>query len=157
MVNDMKPYLILIAALSISCTTDFTEKEKIVVTKEAKQMLDNYYADIKKEGLTAEFDYLDNSDEFFWVPPGYKNSISYDSVVSILKQNAPMFRSIDNSWDTLRVVPLTRGLASYTGRLRSLMTDTLGKTTEYVLVETGLLIKRKEGWKLLSGQTSILI
>lgn len=152
----MKFLIVLIIILSYSCTPVFTDAEKSIVAAEAKQMLDNYYSDIKNEGLTAEFKYLDNSDEFFWIPPGYHNSIPYDSVVSILTQNAPALKSIHNSWDTLRVIPLTKELASYTGRLHSSMTDTTGRTTEYALVETGLLIRRKDGWKLLSGQTSML-
>lgn len=154
----MKNLKVLIVLLISSCqqvTVDLTDAEKLIVTKEVSHMLDNYYADINKDGLTAELNYLDNTPNFFWVPPGYRQAISYDSVVSILRQHAPSL-SIYNVWDTLRVIPLTRELASYTGRLRSSMTDTLGITSQHTLVETGLLIKRKGEWKLLSGQTSIL-
>ena len=149
-------FLIVIIATCFSCSPVFTDERKLIVAREVKQTLDNYYADIKKEGLTGEFKYLDNSQEFFWVPPGYQNSISYDSVVSILTKNARPLKSIHNSWDTLRIIPLGNEFASYTGRLRSLTTDLTGKTEEHVLVETGLLIKRSSGWKLLSGQTSMI-
>jgi hypothetical protein len=120
------------------------------------QTLDSYYNDIRKLGLTAEFKYLDNSSEFFWVPPGYSDAIAYDSVVTILKQNAPKYKSIDNSFDTLRIIPLSRELATYTGRLHSTMTDTADRIITFSLVETGILIKRPDGWKLLNGQTTIL-
>jgi hypothetical protein len=36
------------------------------------------------------------------------------------------------------------------------MSDTSGKTSSFSLIESGVLIKREDGWKLLSGQTSII-
>ncbi|HEU5290509.1 MAG TPA: hypothetical protein VFU05_07710 [Cyclobacteriaceae bacterium] len=133
-----------------------TEAEQAEIVRQVKATLENYYSDIRKEGLTAEFKYLDNSQEFFWVPPGYTSPISYDSVAAILKQNAQLFKSIDNSFDTLHIVPLSMYLVTYTGRLRSIMIDTSDQTSAYTMMETGVLIKRKDGWKLLSGQTSLL-
>jgi hypothetical protein len=141
-----------------ACTSSDTlsEKERVEIVREAKETLDKYYDDIRKEGLTAEFRYLDNSAEFFWVPPGYSSPLSYDSVAKILNQNAPLFRSINNSFDTVTIVPLTKELATYSGRLKSIVTDTAGAVTSFSLIETGILINRNDGWKLLSGQTSIL-
>ncbi|HWA35694.1 MAG TPA: hypothetical protein VG737_16240, partial [Cyclobacteriaceae bacterium] len=63
---------------------------------------------------------------------------------------------VDNVFDTLHVVALSRRYATYTGRLRSTMTDTTGQTTTYLMLETGILTKRPDGWKLLSGQTAIV-
>ena len=142
----------------ISCRQpiSLTESEKASIIKDVRMTLDNYCNDIKKSGLTAEFKYLDNSPDFFWVPPGYSSSISYDSVAIVLNQNARKYKFILNSFDTLKIIPLSRELATYTGRLRSTMTDTTGKLMTFSLVETGVLIKRQDGWKLLSGQTSIL-
>lgn len=142
----------------VACTQPgaFTETERAELIQEAKQMLDNYYNDIRKEGLKAEFKYLDNSKEFFWVPPGYSSPISFDSVATILNQNAPLFKSIHNSFDTLNIILLSKELVSYSGRLKSIMTDTSGTVSTFSMIETGILIKRKDGWKLLSGQTSLL-
>jgi hypothetical protein len=151
--------LILLAILTIvSCrqSSPLTENEKAIIIGDVRQTLDNYYHDIRKSGLTAEFQYLDNSSEFYWTPPGYTISISYDSVATILNQNAQNYESVDNSFDTLRISPLSKEYATYTGRLTSRMTDTSGRTTTFSLVETGVLIKREDGWKLLHGQTSIL-
>lgn len=142
----------------VSCKQPSTlkEDEKARISEEVRETLDNYCNAIKKSGLTAEFQYLDNSAEFYWTPPGYTMAISYDSVAVILNRNARNFKSVDNSFDTLRVTPLNKECATYTGRLTSRMTDTLGQTTTFSLVETGVLIKREDGWKLLGGQTSIL-
>jgi hypothetical protein len=129
------------------------EREKIVAT--IRETLDNYYRDVKTAGLTAEFKYLDNSSDFFWVPPGYSTAISYDSVVSVLNQNAPLFKSINNTFDTVSIIPLSAELATYTARISSVMTDTASKVSSLSLIETGVLIKRRDGWKLLCGQTSV--
>lgn len=148
--------------LLVSCTkqqqtpTPLTQSQKTALTQEITQTLNNYYSDIKQHGLTAEFAYLDSSEDFFWVPPGYSVALSYDSVAAVLKQNAPKFKSIENSFDTLRINIISNELATYTGRLHSTMIDTLGKSSTFSLVETGVMIKRKNGWKLLSGQTALL-
>jgi hypothetical protein len=145
----------LAVACSQSETLSETDRAEIILA--AKETLNNYYNDIRMKGLTAEFRYLDNSKEFFWVPPGYPSPISYDSVVAILNQIAPLYKTVDNSFDTLSIIPLKRDLASYSGRLRSVMIDTAEQVTTSTMMETGILIKRKDGWKLLSGQTSMVI
>ncbi len=150
--------IVAILFLMLCCTHSpvFMEKDKTEVVDAVRLTLNNYYSDVKKNGLTAEFRYLDSSKEFFWVPPGYTGAISYDSVVAVLKQNAANYRSINNTIDTLKINPLNRETAIYTGRIHSAMTDTSGKTAAFFLLETGVMIKRTDGWKLLSGHTSIL-
>ena len=130
--------------------------QAIKVELEVRQLFDHYFEAIHTRGLTAEFQYLDRSSDFFWVPPGYHNPISYDSVAAVLTLNAPRFVSVENTFDTLRIIPLTTVLATYTAKLRSVMKDTSGNVSELYLIETGVVIKRSDGWKLLNGQTSLL-
>lgn len=150
--------MILFALSTISCgdKATLTDTEKNEISSGVRQTLYNYYNDIKKSGLTAEFNYLDNSKEFFWVPPGFTGAISYDSVAAILNKNAKLFTSVNNTFDTLIIVPLRSDLANYTCRLTSAMTLVNGKSSTMSMVETGTVIKRKNGWKLLCGQTTIL-
>ena len=108
-----------------------------------------------KKGLLTEFNYLDSSKEFYWLPPGYSAAIDYNAVAAAIRANAAD-HSVKIEWDTLSVDALSNKLARYTGRLRSKWTDTTGKTMNISFVETGLLIKRDNGWKLLSGQTAVL-
>ncbi len=115
-------------------------------------MLNDYHAAIKKDGLIAEFNYLDDSLDFFWVPPGYQSALSYDSVRTILEANAKAFKSTDLSWYTLEVFPQSNSLATYTGIVKGTMTDTANQTTNVSIIESGTLIKRENGWKLLCGQ-----
>lgn len=149
--------LYLLAALSCrEPDTNRTGLNRNDITDSVRATLNNYFADVKKEGLTAEFKYLDSSLDFFWVPPGYGSAISYDSVAAILRKYQPFYTLIDNSWESLLIRPVTNELASYTGKVRSITRDTSGKKSDITLIETGLIIKRKTGWKLLNGQTSVV-
>lgn len=155
----MKKLTALYCILMVFACTEpaaLTETEKSIIIDSVRHTLNNYFGDIKRSGLLAEFAYLDHSPAFFWVPPGYGGPISYDSVATILKRSAPKYRSIENVFDTLQIVPLNKELASYTGRLYSTMTDTAGNTARFSLLETGVMIKRADGWKLLNGHTSLL-
>lgn len=150
--------IFLIPLLVGACqkSTTLTADDKARITRDIKQMLDNYYNDIREAGLMAEFSYLDNSADFFWVPPGFAGAISYDSVASILRRDAPTLKTVDNTFEVLQILPLNEEYATYTGRLTSRVTDATGTVNTYKLVETGVIVKSKGGWKLLAGQTSML-
>ncbi|NAS13558.1 nuclear transport factor 2 family protein [Poritiphilus flavus] len=148
-------------ALSIclfSCSSPQKEKplDKEAVTAEVRQMLKDYHAAMAEGGLLAEFDYLDESEDFFWVPPGYSSALTYDSVRTILEQNAKTLDKIKLEWESLQVLPLSSTLANYTGIVRSTSKDTAGIQTTVAIIESGTLIKRSDGWKLLSGQSALL-
>jgi hypothetical protein len=44
--------------------SSLSENERREIIKEIKETLDNYYSDIEKDGLLAEFNYLDSSADF---------------------------------------------------------------------------------------------
>ncbi len=143
----------------LSCgnpSSELSAKEKHLITESVKFTLEKYFADIKQNGLTAEFKYLDNSVDFFWVPPGYKSSIGFDSVKTAIERNAANFKSIDNKWETLTVNPLSPQLAYYTGIIVSNSIDTGDNKNQIRLIETGTMVKRTNEWKLLCGQTNII-
>lgn len=154
----MKPIFAALLLMTASCVGegDLSDSEKDRVVAEVRTMLHRYHEDIRLNGLTAEFAYLDSSDDFFWVPPGYSSALSYDSVASAIRMNARLFQTIDNSWDSLRVIPQSGFLALFTGTISSRMTDTAGNATEVSLIESGVVVQRRDGWKLLSGQTALL-
>lgn len=135
---------------------ELTERDQVKIIEEVTKMLENYCADIKSEGFLAELEYLDTSSQFFWIPPGYKSPISYDSVTTLIKENAPMYSLIDNEWESLEVKALSRDMASYAGQLHSFMMDTSGMSQKRRMMESGIAIRRGNGWKLLNGQTSFI-
>jgi len=147
--------LLIIQACS-NQSSQLSAEERTTIVDSVNTMLNNYYDDIRKEGLLAEFNYLDSSDQFFWVPPGYRSALSYDSVAAILRRNALALKSVDNTLETSRVIPLDHDLAIYTITLRSVVTDTAGHVFTSSLIESGTVVKRADGWKLLSGQTAVV-
>lgn len=151
-------YLLMASPLCFSCSynTGLSLKEKTILITEIKTTLSDYHRDIRESGLLAELKYLDSTSDFYWVPPGYTSAISYDSVFKVLMQNAGNFSLIDNHFELLDIHPINKTVATYSGRLKSLMTDHFGKTDSVLLIESGVMIKRREGWKLLSGQTNII-
>lgn len=122
----------------------------------AEKALNDYYAAVSRDGLMAEFAYLDSSEAFFWVPPGYTAAIGFDSVASVIRRNANQWRHIEIRFDTVAVHLTGPHTATYSGRLHAVMTDTAGELTDIHLVETGTMIRRSDGWKLLCGQTSLI-
>jgi hypothetical protein len=131
-------------------------KQRERIEYDASQMLNQYNEAVNKGGLLAELPYLDTSAEFFWVPPNYTAALSFDSVASILKANAPRLKAITRIWESLDVFPLTKDLASYHAIQHVKTEMSNGDRDESRIIESGLLIKRKDGWKLLSGHTSAI-
>lgn len=123
---------------------------------EVTEMLHAYDDSVRKNGVEGGFYFLDKSDAFYWVPPDYKYAIDYDSISSILHAHATQFKHIDNQWKGLRVMPLSEKYASFNGVVISTAITTENDTTITKLAETGIVVKRKEGWKLLSGQTTLV-
>lgn len=148
---------LFLCLLALSCNrSNNSPGNNDVVRKEIKTTFDNYYNDIRKDGLLAELKYLDSSAQFFWVPPGYLNYAGYDSVSAAIRRNAAGLKSIDNRYDSLLVIPLTSTYAQFVVRTVSATIDQSGATLNIAFIESGVMVKRKDGWKFLSGQTSIL-
>ena len=156
MIKQIFGIVILMTLTSCSQTDKLNESEKELIINDVIEMFGNYHNDIRKDGLTAEFKYLDQSSDFFWVPPGYKSALSYDSVRQILEINAKSFQAIEFNWDTLQVFPLSDKIANYSGIVKGSMIDTSGIKSSVIIIESGTVIKRSDGWKLLSGQSAIL-
>ena len=148
---------LLICFFILSCNqSNHSSGKNDDVRNEIKATFDNYYNDIRKQGLLAELKYLDSSAKFFWVPPGYLNYAGYDSIAAAIKENAATLRSIDNRYDSLLIVPLTDNYAQFAVRTISTAVTATGDSSRTAFIESGVMVKRKDGWKFLSGQTSIL-
>lgn len=142
----------------LSCNNQSNKQNDNVnsVQNEVKSTIDNYYNDIRKEGLLAELKYMDSSSGFFWVPPGYLNYAGYDSIAAAIRRNASSFKSVNNRYDSLLIIPLSADYANFVMRTISTTVDAEGDTSRAAFIESGVMVKRKDGWKFLSGQTSVL-
>ncbi len=131
--------------------------DKIVIDREVRKMFDDYHQAIRDQGLLGEFNFLDTSDDFFWVPPSYETALNYDSVFSIINQSAAGYLEVRFHWDTLQIFTLTPELANFSGIVSGYLLDTAGRKSVVRIIESGTTIKRLDGWKLLSGQSANLI
>lgn len=121
-----------------------------------EKMLVDYHQAMKAGGIAAEFDYLDDSEAFFWVPPGYTTAMNYDEIRAILEDSKGSYSDITLDWESLTVHALSPDIASYSGVVHGIWTDTAEVALEMRLLESGTIIRRSDGWKLLSGQTRVL-
>ena len=151
-------FLLLVTYLCFSCRSDniWFNSTAEEVKKEATTTLRQYHKDIAEKGLLAELNYLDSTELFSWHPPGYTGPIGYDSVVSVLNESAPLYLKIDHHWDTLTVLPATKSKVMYLGEVTSIITDTSGRINIHRYKEEGMMIKRADGWKLVSGKTVLI-
>ena len=153
----MKIFLFLFCLAALSCKNDHIwNEESNKVHVDVKSMLHNYYKDINEQGLLAELKYLDSSADFSWHPPGFEAPISYDTAAAIIRNNAIVISSAKLTWDSLTVIPVHRDTARYTGRITSIVLDTSGYRDTLFLEEEGIVIRRRDGWKLLSGKTRLI-
>lgn len=144
----------LIILVVLGCNKEQSKEfDKAQIITEIETMFQNYHQAIKENGLPAEFDYLDTSEDFFWVPPGYKSAIKYDSIKAILIENNKSIQSVSFEFETLEVFPLSKKIANYSGIVKGKMTDTSQVTSFFKIIESGTLIKHADGWKLLNGQS----
>src|SRR5688572_9650058 len=152
-------YVIILASFVTSgCKTenDLSEKEANVIREEIMNTLQQYHRDIEKEGVLAELKYLDSTKQFSWMAPGFNSALNYDSVVSILKIMQPLYSKIQHSWDSLTVTPQSESEAIYAGTIHSILTNQQGQSDTMKLKEEGVLVRRNDGWKLLTGKTRLI-
>lgn len=154
----MKPAIVSIFVLLVGCSEapSFSEADQRRVAGEVDSMLHAYHDAMREGGLLTEFDFLDSTDAFFWVPPGYDSWLSYDSVESAIQTNARGLQSTDFRWEELRIDPISNDYATFTGVVHGVTVDTAGQVTEMDLVETGTVVRREGGWMLLNGQSAVL-
>ncbi len=144
---------LLIATFTSYAQKSLTTKTKKTITLEVKTMFDNCHNDIVKNGLKAELKYLDASSDFFWVPPSYNTALNYNAVKKILLSNSKSISYIEFSWETIEIFPITNKIANYSGIVKVVEINTANKHMAFRILESGTLIKRKDGWKFLSGQS----
>lgn len=133
------------------------EKKSLETVKtEVEAMLHQYHGDLGERGMMAEFEYLDSSEQFFWRPPDRKSHIDFDSVKTLITQASKNMKSVHFNWDTLKVIPLSDEIATYSGIISSEMVTRDDQKIEAQMIETGTVIWRDSSWKLINGHASHL-
>lgn len=147
--------LLLVVSVSCHYRDHVYNEDSNRVSREVRHTLDQYYKDIIANGFKAEFSYLDSSAMFKWHPPGFTDSIGFDSVRKILLQNADVYKVLEMHMDSLIVFPVSRKEARYLGFVYSVLQDTSGRKDTVQLYEEGIMMKREDGWKLVKGKTEV--
>lgn len=147
--------LAVLIILHSSCKAPATlaANRKLTIAREVEQALRDNFLAINKEGWVAELKVIDASEDFSWVPPGKFSPVDYDSIRKILIQSGNLFEKVQLEWTELYVKPLSRDLATYNGKYKSEYLWRSGKVSNFTMAEAGVLIRRRSGWKLISGQT----
>lgn len=109
--------------------------------------------DYEAEDFDAVMSHLDTSRNFFWIYPPDTVPVTREIFAEVLRWEFDMNNPIRYKWDTIQVIPLSSDLAYYQGRGHKVETDT--SKIEHVVIgfQSAIVIRREEGWKLLSGQT----
>ena len=128
---------------------EFTEAERAAVADSIAQTIGTLLRAMEAEGWLAQLKYVDNSPEMFCVSyfADSLTFLSYDQYAAQVRAEAPSIRAVQFDYEDLQVRPLTRDYAFYSGKVREVLTDTAGVTHEVVAVESGVLIRRDDGWK----------
>ena len=137
-------------------SNDLSAEDQGRIIQEVETSLRNYYRDVAIKGIQAEFEYLDTSSNFYWIPPDYENWINYDSVANVILDASSKISAVENYWESLRIDPLSVKYASYSGILKGKTSGKDGNVVEQRFMETGIVVKREDGWKLLRGQTRLI-
>ncbi len=150
----MVKFILMILSISVMISCNRSDhvwnEESNRVAIEVRKTLNDYVRDVNATGPLAELKYLDSSKMFSWHPPGFTGPIDYDSVRTILIENTIAGIRSAVSWDSLAIIPESNDKAKYAGKITAI---TNGDTIH--LKEEGNLIKRKDGWKLVSGKTVV--
>jgi hypothetical protein len=146
--------LVFIGSCSERTNLSTTEYDKI--KREIEAALHKNFETIAAEGWIGELKALDDSRQFSWVPPGKYAPINYDSMKSVLQRATMTIEKTELAWIELYVKPISQTLATYSGRYSSRYTMKSGKVAEFTMAESGTVIRKKNGWKLISGQTFLI-
>lgn len=147
---------ILIIGIS-SCKSESNESNHVKTSEDDLiTFLNTYHDAMNQYGLKTEFEFIDSTSHFFWIPPGYASALSFDSVKKVLIQTDETIRSIRLKWKNLKIESQESNWANFHGVVEGQIVDTSGLIIIINQIESGVLIKRKDGWKILSGQTTAL-
>lgn len=134
----------------------FDDKAKQEVGSDVAATLHAYHVAICERGLLAEFAYLDSSEDFHWLPPGSAADWGFDSVARAIRVNAALLAETCGRWKHLEVYPIAWDTARYQGELEIKSRLVTGDTMTQRLKENGVMVRRADGWKLLSGKTEMM-
>ena len=148
-------YLIVGSFLSCDQEAKLTNDQKYEIINSVKKSQEQFCLDYEAEDFDAVMSHLDTSRNFFWIYPPETVPVTREIFAEVLKREFEMNNPIKFIWDTIQVVPLSSDLAYYQGRFHRVETDTSEIEQVGITFVSAIVIRREEGWKLLSGQNCL--
>jgi ketosteroid isomerase-like protein len=130
-----------------------SKQDKSEIEKAVKQMTANYFKDFYTRNVDSVLKHYDTSACFFWSITPDTIPMKRGAMVTMHRHAIRDYVKFDGYWSDMRVEPLTRDLAMYHGTYHVYTEDKSGQKGKIMGVETGVMIKREDGWKFLAGQT----
>ena len=131
-----------------------TDSQKTEIIKEVETMATQFFIDYNNKNIDAVVRSLDDSPKFFWVFPPETTHLSRDKLVSSLTLEIESALFLEAAWDEIIVEPLASDFAYCKGVFNVVITDSLKNEKKFIGIESAVVVKRKDGWKFLMGQTS---
>jgi hypothetical protein len=126
------------------------------VKEEVLRMADSVSKSITSKGVSSWLDFFDDRTDFFMVSGGHLIFPNYDSARNFINQVlVHNIRSIQLSWDVIRVDSLTNELATMSAGFNEKLIDSAGKPMTSTGYFTAVTRLTPSGWKFANANWSL--
>ncbi len=154
----MKTSIFIIILLTIficDCrrNANLSQMERATIKNDVQLVLTAMSDSMRTNGLAGWIPFLYNSPDFKWEFHGIAES--YDTLVAQIRREAPRYRSITISWDSVQVEPLSDNETMLTTKYNESVTDTGGANSTIVGTVKSRLERVNGAWKFHLGHTFV--
>ncbi len=143
--------LLVVLLVASGCARQPSDTRTATPVTEAEGVLNAMADSMRIHGLAGWIPFLHNSPRFSWEFNGV--AVSYDSLLAGEDREAPLYRSIDLKWDSVRAEPVQQNAMHVSARFL----ETLVKTDGSEMTIAGTVdcqLERIDGvWKFTKGKT----
>jgi hypothetical protein len=141
--------LIIISLVIVGCARRSPTAD--TVTAQAQGILDAMADSIRVNGLMGWMPFLHNNPQFSWGFNGV--SVTYDSLLAGERREAPLYRSITLTWDSVKAKSLGENAMHVSAKFSETLVMTAGGDTT-IRGRVDCELERIEGaWKFTRGKT----
>ncbi|MCU0373181.1 MAG: nuclear transport factor 2 family protein [Ignavibacteria bacterium] len=134
-------------------TLKLDDSERAEIVEAVKSMTSRYFEDFHANNVDTVLRHYDTSACFFWSITPDTIALKRSAMVTMHRHAIKDYAKFEGYWSNIQVEPLTKELAMYHGTYHVNTEDKGGKKGKITGVETGVMVKREDGWKYLAGQT----
>lgn len=151
------PIFVILLLIVFICdcrrNSNLSQMERATIKNDVQGVLTAMSDSMQRNGLVGWISFLHNSPDFTWEFHG--TAESYDTLVAQIHREAPRYRSITISWDSVQVEPLSENETTLTTRYNESVTDTGGAKSIIVGTVKSRLERVNGVWKFHLGHTFV--